>query len=52
MPVEAMSTCYNAVRFGFRSVAILETVGTKTVNLSCCSVHCCVESDTVVGTGA
>ena len=47
MPVEAMFTCHNAVRFGFRCVALLETVGTRTINLSCC----CVESDMVIGTG-
>jgi len=52
VPVEAMFTCHNAVRFCFRCVAMLETVGTKTINLSCCcSVNCCVESDMVIGTG-
>ena len=44
-PVEAMFACHNTVRFSFRCVPILETVGKKTINFSCCcSVNCCVES--------
>ena len=40
------------MRVGFRCVAMFETVGTKTINLSCyCFVNCCVESDMVIGTG-